>query len=275
MTTKYVYQILAFALLVTLAPAWAGISEQSSGGRALLVYLPGHLPPVGQRSLVVVLHGGLGNAQRIASQQSEVALNMDAMAEQNGFIVAYLNGTPVTRILGADKLGWNAGGGCCGRSAADNVDDVAYIQGVIASLTARYGIDPRQVYGMGHSNGAMMTQRLICETQVLAAAVAISGPLNLPVSSCPGARGRRILAIHGAQDRNVPVAGGRGTEGLSRVDYASEAHSHQVLTASGALYTLQIITGADHYLNHLETAVEQTEGQSIQQKAARFFGLMK
>jgi polyhydroxybutyrate depolymerase len=270
-----VYQILGLILLVATAPVWAGISEQTSGGRALLVYVPAHLPPAGQRSLVIVLHGGLGNAQRIESQKSEVALNMDTMAERYGFIVAYLNGTPVTRMLGPDQLGWNAGGGCCGRSAADNVDDVAYIQGVIASLTARYGIDPRQVYGMGHSNGAMMTQRLICETTVLAAAVAISGPLNLAVNSCPGARGRRILAIHGAQDHNVPVAGGRGTEGLSRVDYASEAHSRQVLSASGALYTLQIIAGADHYLNHVEAAVEQAEGQSIQQKAAHFFGLMK
>jgi polyhydroxybutyrate depolymerase len=275
MTTDRVYQILILALLVALAPARAGIYEQNIGGRAVLVYVPASLPPAGQRSLVVVLHGGLGNAQRIATEKSEAALNLNAVAEQNGFIVAYLNGTPVTRILGDDKLGWNAGGGCCGRSAADNVDDVAYIQGVIASLNARYGVNPQQVYGMGHSNGAMMIQRLICETTLLAAAVAISGPLNDPVSSCPGARGRRILAIHGAQDRNVPVAGGRGSEGLSRVAYASEAHSRQVLTASGALYTLQIIAGADHVRDHLEAAVEQTEGQSIQQKAARFFGFVK
>jgi polyhydroxybutyrate depolymerase len=268
-----VYQILSLTVLAALAPAWAGITEQNIGGRALLVYVPASLPPAGQRSLLIVLHGGLGNAQRIADQKSEAALNMDAVAEQNGFIVAYLNGTPVTRRLGADKLGWNAGGGCCGLAAADNVDDLAYIQAVIASLNARYTINPQQDYGMGHSNGAMMIQRLVCETQVLAAAVAISGPLNDPVSSCPGARGRRILALHGAQDRNVPVAGGRGSEGLSRVDYASEAHSRQLLSASGALYTLQIIEGADHVLEHLEAALERSERQSIQQKAARFLGL--
>ena len=34
---------------------------------------------------------------------------MDEVARKNGFIVAYLNGTPVARLLGADKLGWNAG----------------------------------------------------------------------------------------------------------------------------------------------------------------------
>jgi poly(3-hydroxybutyrate) depolymerase len=36
--------------------------------------------------MVVVLHGGLGNAQCIASQRSESALNMNAVAEQGGFL---------------------------------------------------------------------------------------------------------------------------------------------------------------------------------------------
>ena len=51
---------------------------------------------------------------------------MDEVAKKSGFVVAYLNGTPVTRMLGADKLGWNAGGGCCGVPAENNVDDVGY-----------------------------------------------------------------------------------------------------------------------------------------------------
>jgi hypothetical protein len=41
------------------------------------------------------------------------------------------------------------------------------------------------------------------------------------------------------------------------------------------LIHLQVIKGADHNLDHLDAAVAQTEGQTIQQKAARFFGLMK
>jgi len=224
---------------------------------------------------VIVLHGGMGNAQRIESGRSEHGLNLDAVAEKNEFIVAYLNGTPVTRLFGDDKLGWNAGGGCCGLSAENNVDDVAYIKGAVGFLVAKYGIDRTRVFGIGHSNGAMMTQRILCETSLFAAGIAISGPLNLPAATCPAARGKHVLAIHGEDDENVPVAGGRGTKGISRALYNSEEHSRQVFTNSGATYDLHLVKGADHQLDHIGTAIEQTEKQTIAQKAARFFGLAK
>lgn len=248
---------------------------ETYGGREMIVHAPDRLPPAGSRALVVVLHGGFGNAERIASQRSESGLNMDAVADRNGFIVAYLNGTPVTRRLGSQFLGWNAGGGCCGMAAENNVDDVAYIEGAVDYLARRYGIDRSRVYGMGHSNGAMMTQRLVCETHLYAAAVAISGPLNLEASSCPAGRGTRILALHGADDRNVPVAGGRGEKGLSGVAYNSEHRSQQVLVNSGAAYTLQVVAGADHQLDHIEAAILKAEGVTIAEKAAGFFGILK
>jgi polyhydroxybutyrate depolymerase len=268
------HRVLTMSLLAFLAStAHAGVVTERIGGREVLLYVPAHLPPAGQRALVVVLHGGLGNAQRIESKRSEVALNMDAVAEADGFLVAYLNGSRVARLLGDDKEGWNAGGGCCGLSAANNVDDVAYIEGAVARLATEYGIDPLRVYGMGHSNGAMMTQRMLCETTLFAAGVAISGPLNLPVSYCPQARGRRVLAIHGRDDRNVPVNGGRGALSVSRVAYRSEQDSRQVFTQSGGSYDLQVIDGVPHWLDRIDAAVQSNEGLSIPQKAARFFGL--
>jgi polyhydroxybutyrate depolymerase len=185
-------------------------ATETYGGRSMIVYAPLSLPAPGTRALVVVLHGGLGNAQRIASRQSESGLNLDSLAESNGFVVAYLNGTPVTRFFGADRLGWNAGGGCCGQSAENNIRDVEYISGAVDHLVGKYGIDRSRVYGIGHSNGAMMTERLMCETNLYAAAIAISGPLNLDTGNCSAARGKRILAIHGENDENVPLAGGRG-----------------------------------------------------------------
>jgi poly(3-hydroxybutyrate) depolymerase len=128
---------------------------------------------------------------------------------------------------------------------------------------------------MGHSNGAMMTQRLMCETRLYAAAVAISGPLNLETGNCPAARGKRLLAIHGADDENVPIAGGRGTKGMSEAVYSSEKRTRQIFTGSGASYDLQVVAGADHQLDHIDTAIQQTEGQTIAEKAARFFGLVR
>jgi poly(3-hydroxybutyrate) depolymerase len=268
--------LICAALLLSLccnAVAAEHVSVENYSGRSLIVFVPSQLPPRGTRALVVVLHGGLGNAQRIESGQSEHALNMDSVAEHNGFVVAYLNGTPVTRFLGPDKLGWNAGGGCCGQPSANNIDDVGYIESAVGHLAEQYGIDRGRIYGMGHSNGAMMTQRLMCETRLYAAAVPISGPLNLETGSCPAARGKRILAIHGADDENVPVVGGRGTQGISKAVYRSEQSSRQVFSSSGASYDLQVVTGADHKLDHIETAIKDAEGRTLAQKAAEFFGL--
>jgi polyhydroxybutyrate depolymerase len=264
------------SLVLTSRPASAKPSVvESYGGRQMIVHVPDKLPPAGSRALVVVLHGGLGNADRIASRQAETGLNLDTVADRNGFIVVYLNGTPVTRRLGNRFLGWNSGGGCCGMAAENEVDDVAYIQGAVDELARRYGIDRSRVYAAGHSNGAMMAQRLVCETRLFAAVVAVSGPLNLPVSSCPAARGARILAIHGAEDQNVPVQGGPGSKGLSRTAFQSEARSKAVMTSSGAAYTLQIVPGADHFLDHIEAAIQKTEGVTIGEKAAAFFGLLR
>ena len=248
---------------------------QTFHGRSLIVHAPLQLPPKGARALVIVLHGGLGNAERIADRQSESGLNMDDEADRNGFIVAYLNGTQVTRLASARMFGWNAGGGCCGMSAQNNIDDVAYVSEAVADLVSRYGIDPSKVYGMGHSNGAMMVQRMVCETRVLAAVVAVSGPLNLENPSCPGARGRRVLAIHGARYENVPVTVGVGTKGLSHVAYQSEDSAQRAFTAAGAEYRLQILPDADHKFEHIDAAIKSTEGVTIAVKATDFFGLKR
>jgi polyhydroxybutyrate depolymerase len=264
---------LIAALLTWGATAHAGDSTISYGGREIIVYTPAHLPASGTRALVVVLHGGLGNAARIAGRQSESGLNMDAVADRDGFIVAYLNGTPVTRFMGDRMLGWNAGGGCCGLSAQNDIDDVRYIQGAVGDLIGRYGIERDRVFAIGHSNGAMMAQRLACESTLLSAAVAISGPLNLDIARCPDAAGRRILAIHGADDANVPIQGGRGSKGYSGVAFKSESYAKQVFTASGGSYTLQVVPGADHMLDHIDAAILSAEKESIAEKAARFFGL--
>jgi polyhydroxybutyrate depolymerase len=264
---------LVFLVLSSAAVAAPGAVADNYGGRSMLVYAPSRLAAPGERALVVVLHGGLGNAQIIESGRAEHALNMDAVAEKYGFVVAYLNGTPVTRFMGDDKLGWNAGGGCCGMSAVNNIDDVGYIRGAAEYLAGKYGIDRSRIFGMGHSNGAMMTQRLMCETNLFQAGVAIAGPLNLDLASCPSARGKRILAIHGVDDENVPVAGGAGSKGLSKTAYKSEEQSRKVFTDSGAVYELLLVKGADHKLEHIDAAIRQSEGLTVPEKVARFFRL--
>jgi polyhydroxybutyrate depolymerase len=253
--------------------AAAVLSTEQYGGRSAFVYVPQHLPVSGQRALVVVLHGGLGNAQRVAEGRSEHALNINAAAEEGGFVVAYLSGTPVARILSAERLGWNAGN-CCGVPAETGVDDVAYIQSTTQAIAQRYGVDRSRIFGLGHSNGAMMTQRLMCETALYASAVSIAGTLENNARSCPAARGKTILALHGRDDHNVPIGGGKGSKGVSRVAYASQAATTETWQSSGAVYSLQIIEGADHAVDAMDAQIRKTEGQTLGQKIARFFGLL-
>ena len=219
---------LVFVLACHAAGSQGAIAERY-GGRSMIVYLPPHLPAPGTRALVIVLHGGLGNAQRIETAQSESGLNMVTL--------------------------------------------VGYVKGAIGYVIGKYAIDRSRIFGIGHSNGAMMIQRLMCERNLMAAAVPVSGPLNLDTKSCPAARGKRVLAIHGADDMNVPMGGGRGTVGFSHAVYNAEESTRRVFIDSGASYDLVVVDKADHKLEHIDAALRQTERQTAAEKAVKFFGI--
>ena len=231
--------------------------------RPIDMYVPASLPASGARPLLVVLHGGMGNSAGVRRN-----LEMDGMADKYGFVIAYLNGTP-SRISGQMRV-WNAGA-CCGLAQRQNVDDAGYITAAVHMIEQKYGIAPNRVYGLGHSNGAMMTQRMMCETGLYQAAVAISGPLELDTTTCPAARGKRILAIHGTDDENVPIAGGRG-KGIARVDFRSEDQSKQIFEQSGATYRLWAVAGATHKPESIRAAIARSGG-SLSEDIVRFLGL--
>lgn len=73
---------------------------------------------------------------------------------------------------------------------------------------------------------------------------------------------------------NVPIAGGTGI-GMSRAVYKSEDRSKSIFTGAGASYELQIVNGADHKLDDIDAVIEKSEGRTIAEKAAKFFGLAK
>lgn len=241
----------------------SSVESIAFNGRAIDLYVPAKMPASGNRGLLVVLHGGMGNSQNVRR-----SLAMDGMADKYGFLIAYLNGTP-SRISDRMKT-WNAGE-CCGLAQRQNVDDVGYITAAVHMIERKYGIDPGRVYGMGHSNGAMMTQRVMCETSLYQAAVPIAGPLELNVSFCPAARGRRILAIHGTDDENVPIAGGRG-KGIAGVTFRAEDYSRRIFEGSGASYHLLAIKGANHKPASIRDAITQSGG-SMSEDIVRFLGL--
>ncbi len=231
--------------------------------RVIDLYVPATLPPSGARSLLVVLHGGMGNSAGVRR-----SLDMDGMADRYGFLIAYLNGTP-SRASDRMRI-WNAGE-CCGLAQRENVDDVGYITAAVRLLEQTYGVDPGRVYGLGHSNGAMMTQRVMCETGLYQAAVPIAGPLELDTRSCPAARGKRIMAIHGTSDENVPIAGGRG-KGVAGVAFRSEDETKRIFERSGTSYRLLTVENASHDPASIREAMARSGG-SMSEEIVRFLGL--
>ncbi len=176
-----------------------------------------HVPPGydGREPLPVVLAfhggGGRGEVQRTQSQ-------MNPVADQNGFMVVYPDGTGRLRLLT-----WNAGT-CCGYAVRKNVDDVGFVSALIDDLARNYNIDQKRVYATGLSNGGMLCYRLACELSDRIAAIA-------PVSADLGVDGPRptrqipILHIHGLRDNNVVFEGGVGSNQFQPEPHRSNAET--------------------------------------------------
>jgi len=177
-----------------------GKLTQGSVQRSYRLFIPTALKSGQSAPLVIAMHGGLGTGDIFANQTG-----FDAVAEQQGFIVAYPDG--LGRV-------WNAGR-CCGNSQSE---DVAYIRALVADLKARLPVDARRVYGMGFSNGAMLAHRVACEApEVFAAIAPVSGGLML--DQCDARTPVSALLIQGRLDERIPWDGG-GFEGTYRPSVA-------------------------------------------------------
>lgn len=181
--------------------------------RSFIVYQP-KLSSTKKVPLMIVLHGGLGNASHI-----EKVSGMDQVADQGEFIVAYPDGTGGRFRRMKNMRTWNAGD-CCGWAVKTGADDVLFIKKMIHIMNAEYPVDENRVYVTGMSNGAMMAYRLACEIpECIAAIVPVSG--TLAFDTCDRAKDVPVLHIHGSEDENVPLNGGKGLKGISGVSHTS------------------------------------------------------
>jgi polyhydroxybutyrate depolymerase len=154
--------------------------------------------------LVVLLHGYTSNGSAQARY-----FGLLAEADKAGFLLAYPDGT-------RDRLGnrfWNATDACCDFFHS-GVDDVAYLDDVIAEISARYPVDPARIYVVGHSNGAFMAHRYACDRAGrVAAIVTLAGMTWKDQSHCPGGSPVSVLHVHGRNDTTVNYEGGATPEG--------------------------------------------------------------
>lgn len=180
--------------------------------RTYRLHVPRRLPD--DPALVVMLHGGFGSGA-----QAQHAYGWDELADARGVVVAYPDGVSRT---------WNAGD-CCGPAARDDVEDVAFLRALVASLQAEFDIAPARTFGTGMSNGAMMTYRVACETDLFAAIAPVAGTVVTP---CAEPRGIPVLHVHGMLDSAVPFAGGPG-DGPGRVDGMPVPDAVEVFRVAG------------------------------------------
>lgn len=260
--TLLVLAVQSFGMLTSVlaAPAGPGLTL-SVDGRPFNLYTP---PALEGRSgpLVLVLHGGLSSADEFMSRFSLIA-----EAERSGFRVAYLDGTLHGRER-RDRRTWNAGS-CCGSAHEQGIDDVGYLSDIIAGLTAQGLTDPRQVFLLGSSNGAMMSYRFACERgNLIRGVIALSGPLV--IDRCGNAAGVRILHIHGTADRLVPIEGGGGGDWLSGSDFRSVEETVAELRAGGATVEVMLIDGANHGVQRIDAAMQSQLGVGLATVVAQF-----
>lgn len=173
---------------------WMDLSHLSD--RRALVVAPSSVRPgrsaQTRMPLVVVLHG-LGTDPETMARIT----GWPAAARDHGLIVAFAEGLDHSFDAGT----------CCGTSAADHVDDVAYLDRVIGDAEDEFPVDRSKVFMTGHSNGGMMTYRFLCShADELAGAASVAGTNT---AGCQPNRPLPFLQISGADDPIVPIAGGR------------------------------------------------------------------
>jgi polyhydroxybutyrate depolymerase len=154
--------------------------------------------------LVVALHGGYGNGQKMSD-----LTNFSSVAKREGFIVVYPDGY---------QISWNDGRGTTA-AAQQSINDVGFISSLIDKLSSDYKIIPEQIYVTGFSNGGYLSYRLACELSEKIAAVAPVGAnmAETVAATCAPKRAIPVLQMNGTSDPLTPYEGGapRGSPVLS------------------------------------------------------------
>jgi polyhydroxybutyrate depolymerase len=166
----------------------------SSGGktRDAWVHIPASYSSATAVPLIVTFHG-FGSDGKGA----EAETGLSALADSEGFLVAYPNGM---------NRQWYTDPGSAG--AADR----QFIRDLVKNLQTDYKVDPKRIFATGMSNGGGMTHRVGCDLADIFAAIApVEGGYASPGwQDCSPSRPMPIMAFHGITDPVVPYNGGPG-----------------------------------------------------------------
>jgi polyhydroxybutyrate depolymerase len=179
------------------------------GARKATLQVPPNYDPSKSYPLLVVLHGYGANGTLEAGYLGATPSKGSAGLVASGVFVIAPDGTldhgPVD---GVPSAFWNATDACC-NFENQQVDDVAYLKGLITDIRADYSIDAKRVFLWGHSNGAFMAHRMACDDSgQIAAIIALAGATWLDASKCAPTDKVSVLDIHGDNDLTIAYGGG-------------------------------------------------------------------
>ncbi|MGC4100177.1 CE1 family esterase [Ferruginibacter sp.] len=168
--------------------------QVSSTQRQYLLHLPTGYTAGKAWPLVIVFHGGGGNYK-----QMQRYMGMDAIADNNHFIIVYPNGV--------DKQ-WNDGREFKPSISAN--DDVEFINQLLDTLQKNYSIDKKRVFATGISNGGFFSIYLSYKlsNRLLAVAPVCASIPERILSEFYPAQPVSVLLINGTGDPLVPYNGG-------------------------------------------------------------------
>ena len=167
--------------------------------RQYRVHIPENLPS--NAPLVIVMHGYTSSAEVIEGYSK-----MNDIADENGFVVAYPQGT---------KDGWGNHFFHVGYDfhQSTEVDDFGYIHALISYLQESLQLSQSNVFAMGMSNGGDMSYMLACQSDVIRAIAPVAGCMMKTIyDNCQPSRPIPVLEIHGTLDDVTLVDGDLANE---------------------------------------------------------------
>ena len=161
-----------------------------------------HPEAEGLSSVLFNLHGYGSDA---IEQMNYTNFNNLANTKENNFILIHPQGAPLNTALTSSSSHWNSGGWTIGST----VDDVDFIDTIIALVSQKYDLNQNRIYSTGMSNGGFMSYHLACNLSSKIAAVAsVTGSMSSETyESCNPDHPTSILQVHGSIDVTVPFDG--------------------------------------------------------------------
>ncbi|PWU03093.1 MAG: hypothetical protein C5B52_04085 [Bacteroidetes bacterium] len=162
--------------------------------RIYIVHLPENYSQSVNYPLVLIFHGGGGNAA-----QMQNFMKMDPIADREGFITVYPQGL---------NKHWNDGRELDQKVSSN--DDLQFVEQLLDTVSSHYSIDKKRIFSTGISNGGFMSIFLsykLSDKLLAVAPVCASIPEKIYGEFYPK-QPISVLIINGTKDPLVPFEGG-------------------------------------------------------------------